>query len=113
LSALNVYQWNILSFERPNLKRQYLTLKTRLVGGKVTFLWNGGTFHNCLPPSPSFRRANGLLSSQVPHSVANWPNFQPHNSKGPVKICAAEQISGRIFVKYLPKGAKKGPKTFS
>jgi hypothetical protein len=33
--------------------------------------------------------------------------------KGLVKICAAEQISVRIFVKYLPKGAEKGLKTFS
>jgi hypothetical protein len=32
--------------------------------------------------------------------------------KWPVKICAAEQISGRIFVKYLPKGAEKEAENF-
>ncbi len=50
---------------------------------------------------------------RVRSRVANWPNFRPHNSKGAVKNMSAKQIRGRIFVKYSPKGAEKGPKIFS
>ncbi len=43
-------------------------------------------------------------------SVANWPNFRPHNSKGADKNCVRPN---KLAAEFLSNVRQKGPKNFS
>jgi hypothetical protein len=46
-------------------------------------------------------------------SVANWPNFQPHNSKGAgKKYVGPSKLAAEFLSNICQKGPKKGRKLF-
>jgi hypothetical protein len=46
-------------------------------------------------------------------SVANWPNFWPHNSKGAVKkYVRPKKLAAEFLSNIRQKGPKKGRKLF-
>jgi hypothetical protein len=49
----------------------------------------------------------------IQNSVANWPNFRPHNSKGAgKKYVQPNKLAAEFLSNICQKGPKKGRKLF-